>query len=128
PRSVCGVGSLPARVGEPLIALSIVCVAIENVFTARLHAWRPLVVFAFGLLHGMGFAGVLTGIGLPRSEFVPALLSFNLGVEAGQLAVIFAAFVVLGLPFRNKPWYRRRIVIPGSLLIAAVRLSWSIVR
>jgi len=126
--TVYGVVSLPPRIVEPLIALSIVYVAVENVFTSKLHAWRPLVVFCFGLLHGMGFAGVLTGIGLPRSEFVPALLSFNAGVELGQLTVIVSAFLVLGLPFRKKPWYRRRIVIPGSLLIAAVGLYWAIQR
>lgn len=126
--SVYGVVSLPSSVVEPLIALSIVCVAIENVFTRKLHAWRPLVVFGFGLLHGMGFAGVLTEIGLPRSEFVPALLSFNLGVEGGQLTVILAAFLAFGLPFRKEPWYRRRIVVPGSLAIAAVGLYWSVQR
>ena len=126
--TVYGVVSLSPRVVEPLIALSIVYVAIENVFTSRLHAWRPVVVFCFGLLHGMGFAGVLTGIGLPRSEFVPALLSFNAGVECGQLTVIAAAFLLLGLPFRRKPWYRQRIVLPGSLLIAAIGLYWSIQR
>jgi len=126
--TVYGVVSLSPRIVEPLIALSIVYVAIENIFTSRLHAWRPVVVFCFGLLHGMGFAGVLTEIGLPRSEFVPALLSFNAGVECGQLTVIAAAFLVLGLPFRKKPWYRRRIVIPGSLIIAAIGLYWSIQR
>ncbi|HXH37911.1 MAG TPA: HupE/UreJ family protein [Thermoanaerobaculia bacterium] len=126
--TVYGVVSLSPRVVEPLIALSIVYVAVENVFTSRLHAWRPVVVFCFGLLHGMGFAGVLTEIGLPRSEFVPALLSFNLGVECGQLTVILAAFLAFGLPFRRKPWYRRRIVIPGSLIIAAIGLYWSIQR
>jgi len=126
--TIYGIVSLPSTVVEPLIALSIVYVAIENVFTAKLHAWRPVVVFCFGLLHGMGFAGVLSEIGLPRSEFVPALLSFNAGVECGQLAVILAAFLVIGLPLRNKPWYRRRIVIPGSLLIAAVGLYWAIER
>lgn len=126
--TIYGIVSLPSSVVEPLIALSIVYVAVENVFTAKLHAWRPVVVFCFGLLHGMGFAGVLSEIGLPRSEFVPALLSFNLGVECGQLAVILAAFLVIGLPFRNKPWYRRRIVIPGSLMIAAVGLYWAIER
>jgi hypothetical protein len=126
--TIYGIVSLPSRVVEPLIALSIVYVAIENVFTAKLHAWRPVVVFCFGLLHGMGFAGVLSEIGLPRSEFVPALLSFNAGVEYGQLAVILAAFLVIGLPLRNKPWYRRRVVIPGSLLIAAVGLYWAIER
>jgi len=126
--TIYGIVSLPSTVVEPLIALSIVYVAIENVFTAKLHAWRPVVVFCFGLLHGMGFAGVLSEIGLPRSEFVPALLSFNAGVECGQLAVILAAFLVIGLPLRNKPWYRRRIVIPGSLAIATVGLYWAIER
>lgn len=126
--TIYGIVSLPSSVVEPLIALSIVYVAVENIFTAKLHAWRPVVVFCFGLLHGMGFAGVLSEIGLPRSEFVPALLSFNLGVECGQLAVILAAFLVIGLPLRNKPWYRRRIVIPGSLMIAAVGLYWAIER
>src|SRR6185295_15649805 len=119
--TVYGVVSLPPRIVEPLIA-------VENVFTAKLHAWRPLVVFCFGLLHGMGFAGVLTEIGLPRSEFVPALLAFNAGVECGQLTVILVAFLLVGLPFRGKPWYRERIVVPGSAGIAAVGLYWFVVR
>jgi hypothetical protein len=76
----------------------------------------------------MGFAGVLTEIGLPRSEFVPALLSFNAGVECGQLTVILAAFLVFGLPFRRKPCYRQHIVIPGSLIIASIGIYWSIQR
>jgi hydrogenase/urease accessory protein HupE len=126
--TIYGVVSLPSTVVEPLIALSIVYVAIENVFTDKLHAWRPLVVFCFGLLHGMGFAGVLREIGLPRSEFVPALLAFNVGVEGGQLTVIFTAFLLVGLPFREKPWYRRRVVVPGSLMIAAVGLYWVVQR
>lgn len=126
--TIYGVVSLPSNIVEPLIALSIVYVAVENMFTDRLHAWRPLVVFGFGLLHGMGFAGVLSEIGLPRSEFVPALLAFNVGVELGQLTVIFAAFLLIGLPFRNKPWYRKRIVVPISLMIAAIALYWFVQR
>jgi hydrogenase/urease accessory protein HupE len=125
--TIFGLVSLPASIVEPLIALSIAYVAFENVFTDKLHAWRPLIVFGFGLLHGMGFAGVLSEIGLPRSEFVPALLAFNVGVELGQLTVIFAAFV-LTWPLRNKPWYRRRIVIPASLFIAVIALYWFIER
>ncbi len=123
-----GFVSLPSRIVEPLIALSIVWVAVENVVTERLTAWRPAVVFGFGLLHGMGFAGALREAGLPRPEIPAALLSFNAGVEAGQLTVILAAFVALALPFRDRPWYRRRIVVPGSLLIAAVGLFWFVER
>lgn len=126
--TIYGVVSLPSRIVEPLIALSIVYVAVENIFTSQLHAWRPLVVFCFGLLHGMGFAGALRDLGLPRSEFVPALLSFNAGVECGQLAVIFTAFALIGMPFRRKEWYRTRVVVAGSLMIAAVGLYWSVQR
>ena len=75
-----------------------------------------------------GFADVLSEIGLPRSEFVPALLSFNAGVECGQLAVIFTAFLMLGMPFRRKECYRSRVVVAGSLMIAAVGLYWTVVR
>ena len=126
--SIYGIFSLPASIVEPLIALSIAYVAIENTLTAKLHAWRPVVVFGFGLLHGMGFAGVLQEIGMPRSEFLTALISFNVGVELGQLAVITLAFVTTGLWLRNKPWYRRGFVIPVSLLIAATGLYWTVER
>lgn len=126
--TIYGVVSLSPRIVEPLIALSIVYVAVENVVTPTLTPWRVALVFGFGLLHGMGFAGVLAELGLPRSEFLPALLCFNAGVELGQLTVILTAFVLVGLPFRNRPWYRRRIVIPGSLAIAAIGLFWFVQR
>ena len=126
--TIYGVVSLPASFVEPAIAISIVYVAVENVLRPKLSPWRVALVFAFGLLHGMGFAGVLSQLGLPRSEFLPALLSFNAGVELGQLSVILAAFLLIGLPFREKPWYRRRIVIPLSLAIAAVGLFWAVQR
>jgi hydrogenase/urease accessory protein HupE len=125
--SIYGVISLPPSVVEPIIAASIVFIAIENVFTSKLHAWRPFVVFAFGLLHGLGFAGVLTELGLPNNAELTAIVGFNLGVEAGQLAVIILAFLAVGW-FRNKAWYRRRIVVPASLIIAAVALYWTIER
>lgn len=125
--SIYGVVSLPSSIVEPLIALSIVFVAVENIFTTELRPSRVVLVFAFGLLHGLGFAGVLTELGLPRAEFLPALLSFNLGVEAGQLAVISLALLAVGL-LRQRTWYRRAIVVPASALIAAVGLYWSIQR
>jgi hydrogenase/urease accessory protein HupE len=126
--TIYGIVSLSPRIVEPLIAASIVYVAIENVVTPQLRPWRVALVFGFGLLHGMGFAGVLSQLGLPRREFLTGLLCFNAGVELGQLSVILAAFLLLGLPFRKKPWYRRRVVIPGSIAIAAVGLFWFVQR
>jgi hypothetical protein len=125
--SMYGVLSLSPRIVEPLIALSIAAVAIENVCTSRLHAWRPIIVFCFGLLHGLGFAGALTEMGLPRNQFVTALASFNVGVELGQLTVIAAALILVS-GIRRKSWYRRRVVIPASLLIAAIGLFWTVQR
>jgi hypothetical protein len=125
--TMLGLVSLPSRIIEPLIALSIAYVAIENLITDRLHAWRLVLVFAFGLLHGMGFAGVLSDLGLPRGEFITALLSFNLGVEAGQLTVIAAAALCV-IWYRHRPWYHRRIVVPASLAIAAVGVYWTVAR
>ncbi len=126
--SLYGVISLPASVVEPLIALSIVYVAVENIVVGELKPWRVWVVFGFGLLHGLGFAGVLTELGLPKGEFLPALIAFNVGVELGQLAVIALALLTVGLWFRNRLWYRARVVIPASLLIAAVGLYWTVER
>lgn len=125
--AIYGVVSLPARVVEPLIALSIAYVAIENLLVTEMKPWRPVVVFAFGLLHGLGFAGVLIELGLPRDRMLSALLSFNVGVELGQLAVIGIAFVLVGA-VRNREWYRHRIVFPGSVCVALVGLYWTIER
>src|SRR6266567_6510893 len=102
---------------EPMIALSIAYVAIENIFLSELKPRRIALVFAFGLLHGMGFAGALRDLGLPRSEFVTALVTFNVGVEAGQLAVIGVAFLAVGWHCSRHAWYRRRIVVPASAMI-----------
>lgn len=125
--SIYGVISAPASIVEPLIALSIAYVGIENCLSSKLQPWRIALVFCFGLLHGMGFAGVLTEIGLPRSEFLTALITFNVGVEFGQLAVILLCFLVVGW-WRHRDWYRQRIVIPGSLIIAATGLYWTFER
>jgi hypothetical protein len=123
-----GVVAVSPRIVEPLIALSIAYVAIENIFVSELKAWRVALVFAFGLLHGMGFAGALKELGLPRAEFVTALLTFNVGVEAGQLAVIGAAFMLVGWHCANRAWYRSRIVVPVSMLIAFTAVCWTIQR
>jgi hydrogenase/urease accessory protein HupE len=126
--SMYGIVAVSPRIVEPLIAISIAYVAIENIFRSELKSWRVALVFAFGLLHGMGFAGALRELGLPRSQFVTALLTFNVGVEAGQLAVIAAAFMLVGWHCANRTWYRRRIVVPVSTMIACTAVYWTIER
>lgn len=124
-----GVVSLPARVVEPMIALSIAYVAIENLLVRELKPWRLALVFSFGLLHGMGFAGVLRDLGLPRPQFLTALVSFNLGVETGQLSVIAAAFAVVwcwrravgGVP--RQPDHVRGVRLQARAFVRGVRLQ-----
>lgn len=122
--AMLGVISLPASIVEPLIAASIVFIAVENLVTNRLSPWRPFVVFGFGLLHGLGFAGVLTEIGLSPAHFVSGLIGFNVGVEAGQLAVVAACYALFGAWFSDKSWYRARVTMPMSLAIACVAVWW----
>jgi hypothetical protein len=113
---------------EPLIAASIVFLAIENITTDTVKPWRLILVFLFGLVHGLGFAGALSELGIPRHAFVSALVAFNLGVEIGQLLIILAVYFLLARPFGDRPWFRRRIVIPVSAAIAAVALWWTVER
>jgi hypothetical protein len=125
--SMYGLVTISPSIVEPMIALSIAYVAIENLFLAELRSWRVALVFAFGLLHGLGFAGALSEIGLPRAHFVTALVTFNAGVEAGQLAVIGAAFLAVGA-FGTRAWYRRLVVVPASLVIACTAVYWTFQR
>ncbi|MGL5889353.1 MAG: HupE/UreJ family protein, partial [Bacteroidia bacterium] len=113
---------------EPIIALSIFFVAAENLITDQLKPTRVLLVFAFGLIHGMGFAGVLGELGLPKGEFATALILFNVGVELGQIVVILGLWLLIGLWFSKKTWYRKRIVMPLSVAIALIALYWTIER
>ncbi|MEI9812668.1 MAG: HupE/UreJ family protein [Acidobacteriota bacterium] len=101
--SMYGLVSAPSSVVEPAIAISIAYVAIENLFLREVRRWRIALVFAFGLLHGLGFAGALGELGLPRTEFAAALVSFNVGVELAQIAVIGVAFALIGGSGRAGP-------------------------
>jgi len=125
---ITGLFSLPAQVVEPLIALSITVICVENLFGDRFRISRLLIVFVFGLLHGLGFAGVLSDIGLPTSQFVSSLIAFNVGVELGQLAIVLICFVLVGWWFRHKSRYRAIVTIPGSLVVGAVGLFWFLQR
>lgn len=116
--AVLGIVSVPASIVEPLIAASIVYVAVENIVSDKLHRWRPFVIFGFGLLHGLGFASVLGEFGLPDGQVIPALIGFNIGVELGQLTVIAIAFILV--------WYAIRVdrgradVAPAQALYAVL--------
>lgn len=125
--SLYGVISLPSSIVEPLIALSIVFVAVENLFTTETKAWRPFIVFGFGLVHGLGFASALKETGLAHGDFLTGLVGFNTGVELGQLSVVALALVAVGW-LRSKPSYRMAVVIPASCAIALVALVWTIER
>jgi len=115
----------PPVIVEPIIALSILFVAVENIILSELKPWRVGIVFLFGLIHGMGFASSLNEIGLPPGKFYTSILSFNAGVELGQMVVIAGMFLFLIIPLRNKDWYRKKIVYPLSSLIALISAYWT---
>tara|TARA_R110000868_G_scaffold2321_2_gene17248 strand:+ start:52176 stop:52763 length:588 start_codon:yes stop_codon:yes gene_type:complete len=121
-----GLITLSPSIVEPIIALSIAFVAIENIVFKDMQRWRPLIVFAFGLFHGLGFAGVLRELGLPQDQLLPSLLSFNLGVEGGQLTIVLAMWFALHR-FRDAGWYPA-LAKGASVLIAAIALWWVVER
>jgi hypothetical protein len=126
--TMLGVVSISPSIVEPLIALSIAYVAIENLTTRELKRSRLALIFCFGLLHGMGFAGVLSELGLPSSGFFEALLSFNAGVELGQLAVLLAATTAVAGWRRRDGSLLPLVARPASGLIAVSGLYWTIER
>lgn len=130
-----GVVTVPGSVVEPLIAASIAWVALENIWLRRrsadgkppLPSWRLPMIFALGLLHGLGFAGALAAVGLPESSWLLALVSFNVGIEVGQVTVLLLAFAAVGW-WRERPWFGNRVVLPACLVIAAMGLFWTFER
>jgi hypothetical protein len=113
---------LPSRLVESAIALSVLLAAINNLWPV-VSRRRWMVAFAFGLIHGFGFASVLTDLGLPQQALLLALVGFNLGVEGGQL-VIVAAFLPLAYALRATWFYRRLTLVGGSALIALIAAVW----
>lgn len=121
-----GIVSLPSRLVESAIAASVVLAALNNVWPLfRGRRWA--VALAFGLIHGFGFASVLADLGLPQGALALALLGFNLGVEAGQLAIVIA-FLPLAWALRRSWFYRRAVLLGGSLLIVALAGVWFVER
>ena len=121
-----GYVNLPGSIVEPLIAASIVFIAVENIWARGISPWRPFVIFGFGLLHGLGFASVLGEFGLPEGTFVAALIGFNVGVEVGQLFVIALMFVFVWQALRIDRGANeagRGFAVYLALLVRALALS-----
>jgi len=123
-----GIIKPPGSVVEPIIALSILFVALENIITTKLSPWRLAIVFGFGLIHGMGFAGALTGLGLPQKDYFGSLISFNVGVELGQISIILLCWGLIGRWAADRPWYRARVVVPVSVVVGLVAAYWTVER
>ncbi|HSW26802.1 MAG TPA: HupE/UreJ family protein [Burkholderiaceae bacterium] len=117
-----GVVALPSRLVESAIAASVMVAALNNL-RPLVQGRRWLVAFGFGLIHGFGFASVLGALGLPRDALLLALVGFNLGVECGQLAIV-ALFLPLAYSLRGSRFYRRTVMMGGSLAIAGIAGIW----
>jgi len=122
-----GLYKIPTGFVEPMIALSIVWVGIENLWSKSPGVGRYSLIFMFGLLHGMGFASALAEQGLPAYGALLSLFSFNVGVELGQLSFILLC-MSFWIPTREKSWYRAGILMPGSVVIALVAAVWAVQR
>ncbi len=123
-----GIISPSPAIVEPLISLSIMYVALENIFSPRLKPSRIGIIFFFGLIHGMGFAGALGELGLPQNSYFLSLIMFNIGVEFGQITVILVAFLLVKKCWNSEIFYRKKIVIPLSILITIISAYWTVER
>ncbi|MGB0722483.1 MAG: HupE/UreJ family protein [Gammaproteobacteria bacterium] len=126
--AVYGVFEISPRIVEPLVALSIAYVGVENLATRKVMKHRLALVFGFGLLHGLGFAGALKDFGMPPGDYAVALVAFNIGVELGQVAIVFASFLLFAGWLARHDWYRRAVVIPVSLMISILGFTWMVQR
>lgn len=122
-----GLVNVPNSIVEIAIALSISFVAVENLVFDRISRWRPWLVFGFGLVHGLGFAHTFGGASLSEIEFLPALFSYNLGIEAGQIVVVGLAYAAVAAWWK-RDLYVKRIAHPASTAIALTGLYWAVER
>jgi hydrogenase/urease accessory protein HupE len=120
--------TVQSSIVEPIISVSIMFIAVENIFAKDIKPWRIIIIFMFGLVHGLGFASGLKELGLPKSEFVTALVTFTAGVELGQITVILIAYFLVGKWFSTRQWYHQKIVVSLSIMIAVIAFYWTVER
>jgi hydrogenase/urease accessory protein HupE len=118
----------PARIIEPAIALSIVYVGFDNLLVKGGRDVRAWIAFAFGFIHGFGFANVLREMDLPRSALGWSLFSFNFGVEIGQMVVVVLVASALGALRARSEWAGRKVAFAGSILVIAAGAFWFVQR
>jgi hypothetical protein len=123
-----GLVGIPTRVLAPLVGLSIAYIAIENLVAAENATRRVPIIFGFGFLHGIGSTAAFSAAGLPRTGLTTAVLSFNLGLQAGIVSTAATAFLLVGWHYAGEEWYRNRIVLPASTLLGCTAVYWMIVR
>lgn len=124
--AVNGIVNLPSRLVESAIALTVLLGALNNLIpVVRKRRW--VVAFAFGLIHGLGFASVLADLGLHGWNLALALFGFNAGVEVGQLAIVIV-FIPLAYALRETRFYRRVFMPGGAVVIAALAVYWLAMR
>ena len=113
------------QIVEPIIALSIVYIGLENIFQKYIKEYlRYVVILFFGLLHGLGFALVLSDIGYRSSDLFTNLLSFNLGIEVAQISIVLVLYLLVALNFAKNKNYRIFFQVPSSILISSIGLYW----
>jgi hypothetical protein len=110
---------------EPLISISIIFIAIENIFITQISIRRYWVIFLFGLIHGLGFAAAFVETSISNTYFYTSLFSFNIGVEIGQILILLLAYFIIGKPYAAEIWYRKKIVIPTSIIITIIAIGWT---
>ena len=120
--------NVSSAIVEPIIAASIIYIGLENYFEKERNNYRSVVIFAFGLLHGLGFAGVLSSLELLNQGILMPLLAFNIGVEVGQILVLIFCFISFGFWFKRKAWYHSRVVRPISSVLVLTGLFWLVER
>ncbi|MEL6752978.1 MAG: HupE/UreJ family protein [Pseudomonadota bacterium] len=127
-----GVLAPPSSLVESLIAASIAFVAVEAIVLKEPPKWRLGLVFVFGLVHGMGFAGAFGELGLPENQFWPGLIGFNVGVEIGQIGVALAGVLLIRATLMaarsQRADYPRWLIWPAAAIIAATGLFWTVER
>ncbi len=119
---------LPARIVEPLIALSIAYIGIENLLRRTVIKFESIVIFLFGLLHGLGFSSVLSEFDLEKNTLALSLISFNIGVELGQISIILMVISLLWFAKKNNLNTQKYIIFPSAFIITIFGLVWTVTR